>query len=98
MKTLLQMPAAAAVAAVCASRVTIELAPGADQVRITRHAADVAACTAVDHVTMPPTPTPPYSNLDRQLRNQTVGLGGNALFVTEQRGGVVQAGIAYHGP
>ena len=68
------------------------LAPGAEQVKITHKPADVAACTAVGNV------SPNYQKLE-DARNLTVGLGGNALFVTQKSlDAVIISGIAYHCP
>ncbi len=74
-----------------AACVTTALAPGASDVRIVRSAADVAACTAVGNVRQPPD-----HNVD--IRNLTVGVGGNTLFVTEEIIGIVHAGVAYRCP
>ena len=64
------------------------LAPGADQVRVTHNAADVAGCTAVGN--LEPSADP---------RNQAVGLGGNVVFATNRFvGGVVigaYTGVVY---
>jgi hypothetical protein len=56
---------------------TTALAPGAESVRIVRGQADVASCTAVGNVRQPPD-----QNVD--MRNLTVGVGGDTLFVTEE--------------
>jgi len=72
--------------------VPVVLAPGAEQVKTTQKPADVAACTAVGNVS---------PNLQKQddVRNLTVGLGGNALLVTQKSlDGVIISGIAYHCP
>jgi hypothetical protein len=77
--------------------VTTALAPGAADVQIVRNAADVASCTAVGNVRQPPD-----QNVD--MRNLTVGVGGNTLFVTEQGIGIaagdrtIMAGVAYRCP
>jgi hypothetical protein len=73
------------------------LAPGADDVKIVRSAADVAACTAVENFRQQP------GQFD-DPRNVIVGLGGNTLFVTQQTIGIaagprtIVAGVAYHCP
>jgi len=78
----------------CVTVTTTTLAPGAASVRIVRSDADVASCTAVGNVRQPPD-----QNVD--LRNLTVGVGGNTLFVTESvgtpplSGNTVVSGIAY---
>ena len=80
----------------CATTVT--LAPGADKVRVTSNAKDLTACTAVGNVRMPPSSPrygPFYANPIDELRNQTVGLGGNTLFVTSDATG---EGVAYRCP
>lgn len=98
MKTIFWILPLAAVGALSTGCTTVALAPGADQVRITHNAADVASCKAVGNVDVPPdTPTPTPDNLERQLRNLTVGLGGNAVFVTVSQGIVLQ-GVAYRCP
>jgi hypothetical protein len=56
----------------------IPLAPGADQVRITRNAADVEGCTPVGNIDR----TDPNSDVHGQMQNQAVGLGGNVVFET----------------
>jgi hypothetical protein len=76
--------------------VTTALAPGAADVQIVRSAADVASCTAVGNVRQPP-------DLNADMRNLTVGVGGNTLFVTEessrlQASSLIRAGVAYRCP
>ncbi len=71
--------------------VTTTLAPGAADVRIARSEAEIASCTAVGNVRQPPD-----QNVD--MRNLTVGVGGNTLFVTETVMGTVMAGVAYRCP
>lgn len=73
---------------------TTSLAPGAAAVRIVRSEADVASCTAAGNVRQPPD-----GYVD--IRNLTVGVGGNTLFVTQETksrvdsGDYIQAGVAY---
>jgi hypothetical protein len=68
---------------------TTALAPGAAAVRIVRSEADVASCTAVGNVRQPPDQV-----LD--MRNLTVGVGGDTLFVTDGlSNGYIAAGVAY---
>jgi hypothetical protein len=68
---------------------TTALAPGAASVRIVRTATDVVSCKVVGNVAQPP-----YNVVD--LRNLTIGLGGDTLFVTDGlSNGYVSAGIAY---
>jgi hypothetical protein len=69
--------------------VTTALAPGAASVRIVRSEADVASCTAVGNVRQPP-------DQDVDMRNLTVGVGGDTLFVTEGLSNdYIKAGVAY---
>jgi hypothetical protein len=82
---------AIAAAALTVGCVTTALAPGAAQVRIVRNAADVSACTVVGNVT-------PNQKMPEDLRNLTVGLGGNTLFVTTESLGGIANGIAYRCP
>jgi hypothetical protein len=84
-------PIAAATALMLSGCVTptTALAPGAAAVRIVRSEADVASCTAVGNVRQPPD-----QNVD--MRNLTVGVGGDTLFVTEGlSNGYIAAGVAY---
>lgn len=85
---------AAATLLLLAGCMTTALAPGAADVKIVQNAADVASCTAVGNVRQPP-------DQFVDMRNLTVGVGGNTLFVTEQ-GAVgakrIVAGVAYHCP
>jgi hypothetical protein len=91
MRSTLLSTAVAAIVVFVAGCVTTALAPGADQVRIIRRAADVATCTAVGNVA-------PDSRKLEDARNLTVGLGGNALFVTSEAFGDIGSGVAYHCP
>ena len=69
--------------------VTTTLAPGAESVRLVKNQADVASCKPMGNVRRPAD-----DNVD--IRNLTVGLGGDTLFVTEDvLGSFVKAGIAY---
>jgi hypothetical protein len=81
-----------ALAAGCA---TVVLVPGADKVRLTNTAADIAACHAVGSVSTPLTVDP--SQYLGVLRNQAVGLGANAVFLTDSGGGT-ESGVAYRCP
>lgn len=74
---------------------TVALAPGADKVRVTSNSQDVASCTAVGNVRVPPNAQSTVTNPIDDLRNQTLGLGGNTTFVTSAELG---EGIAYHCP
>jgi hypothetical protein len=70
---------------------TTALAPGAADVQIDRSATAVSSCTAVGNVRQSP-------DLTADMRNLTVGVGGNTLFVTEESSGFVKAGVAYRCP
>jgi Domain of unknown function (DUF4156) len=78
----------------------VSLAPGADKVRITKTAADVSSCTAVGNVRVPQDSNgqPNIANADAEVRNQPLGLGGNAVFVTSSSLGVPVEGVAYRCP
>jgi hypothetical protein len=75
----------------------VSLAPGADKMRVTKNASDVATCRAVGNITVPLNAQGQVdiANADAELRNQTVGLGGNTAFVTSSPLGVPVQGIAY---
>ena len=76
-----------ALASGCATN--FAFAPGAEQVQVVRNPAGVASCTAVGNV----------DGERGDVRNLTVGLGGNTLFVTaEQMGYWVRSGVAYRCP
>jgi len=66
-------------------------APGADRVQLIRNPADVAPCTAVGNVDW-------WQRGHPDVRNLTVGLGGNAIFVTSEQNGFVLTGVAYRCP
>lgn len=76
----------------------VTLAPGADQVKMTKIPQDVASCKAVGNVLVPTTPegNVDLANAERQFRNQVVGLGGNTGLVTFGPLGAPSQGIAYH--
>jgi hypothetical protein len=63
----------------CATGVT--LAPGADQIKVTRVPTDVASCLPVGNVEGN-NGSGLTSDGIRQMQNQTVGVGGNAVLVT----------------
>jgi hypothetical protein len=71
---------------------TVTLAPGADQIKVTKVPADVAACVAVGNVDGN-NGSGLTSDGIRQLQNQTVGVGGNAVLITSELS--PQKGIAY---
>jgi hypothetical protein len=70
----------------------VPLAPGADQVKITRNAADVAACTAVGNIDSRMTGIP--SQIPPQMQNQAIGLGGNVVLDTSVVG-TTTTGVIY---
>jgi len=70
----------------------VALAPGADQIKVTRMPSDVASCAAVGNVDGQ-NGSGLTSDGIRQLQNQTVGVGGNTVFVTSDL--PPQKGIAY---
>jgi Domain of unknown function (DUF4156) len=84
-----------------ASCVSTKLLPGAAQVKITRIQADVANCRKLGTVTMHGLDTNSNVVVD-QLRNETVNLGGNTIFVLDDRvftlSGVPESGAAYQCP
>ena len=77
---------------------TFRLAPGADQVRVTNQAADVRECTPVGNIKIPDDQIALFSNQLNLARNQAIGFGGNAAFVTEGTLRNPTAGIAYRCP
>ncbi len=74
--------------------ITVAVAPGAEKVKITTNAGDVASCKAVGNVTSRPMGAA-ATNAD--LQNKTFGLGGNAVFITATVGDLVE-GVAYTCP
>jgi hypothetical protein len=70
------------------------LAPGAAQVRVTNVAADVAGCAPVGNIQVPRD----AGHALGQLKNQTIGFGGNAALVTDGTLDFPNVGIAYHCP
>lgn len=73
--------------------VSVPLAPGADQVKITRNAADVTGCVAVGNIDghIRGDLDPDFTG--NQMRNQAVGLGGNVVFDTTVLG--TASGVIY---
>jgi hypothetical protein len=69
------------------------LAPGADQVRITKNPADVAGCKAVGNVSIGPRDY--LMSSEAYLRNRVVGLDGNTLFLVISTEGVDASGTPY---
>ena len=83
-----------------ASCTPVVLAPGAEQVRVTNVAGDVVDCAPVGNLRVPKDANGvvDFVHALGQLKNQTVGLGGNLAFVTEGTPSVPAAGVAYHCP
>src|SRR5579859_3401258 len=76
---------------------TVPVVPGADRVKITQNAADVASCTPVGNIDSGIVPGPDYFTA-KQMRNQAVGLGGNVVFDTtvgSLAGGAKRSGVIY---
>ena len=75
----------------------VTLAPGADKVRITQNPADVSSCSAVGNIKAPRGAQGQVDILDAdtELRNQTIGLGGNTAFETSA---LLGEGVAYRCP
>ncbi len=90
MKWIFGVVATVAIGGVVSGCATLALAPGADQIKQTQLATDVAECRAVGNVK---SEAPPL-DLDTDVRNKTLGLGGNVLFVTSKFGPPSE-GVAY---
>lgn len=69
------------------------LAPGADRVKLTHNASEVAGCKVVGNVSGWTVVGDNRYNYEEQLRNQTVGLDGNTVFLT-----TTGEGVAYRCP
>ncbi len=69
----------------------LALAPGAEKVKITKNAGDVASCKVVGNVNSRPLG---LKATNATLQNQALGLGGNTVFVTGANA-VSVAGVAY---
>jgi len=100
----MRIPRSAAVAGatllVMSGCVTVTLAPGADRVHVTTLPSDVSNCVAVGNLkaTRGADGAVDGANAAAEIRNQTVGLGGNAAFVSAGSVGVPLEGIAYRCP
>jgi hypothetical protein len=94
MTTNWRLTAIAVIGLGTAGCVTVALAPGAEKVKITRIASDVATCKAVGNVK---SPLIGYEAINATLQNQALGLGGNTIFVTGTAAESV-AGVAYSCP
>jgi hypothetical protein len=79
--------------------VTERAVPGADAIRLTRVAADVANCTAVGNVKASTGENGPVVGDEVKFRNQVIGFGGNRGFVTVDGAyGSPAEGVAYRCP
>jgi hypothetical protein len=94
MTTKWRLAAIAAIGLATTGCVTVALAPGAEKVKITKNASDVASCKAVGNVK---SPLIGYDAINATLQNQTLGLGGNTVFVTGTAA-ESEAGVAYSCP
>jgi hypothetical protein len=81
---------AASLLSACAAPVA--LAPGADKVQLTNDAGKVASCTPVGNIAVPNVAS---EDSFAELRNHTIGLGGNTVFITSTQYGT---GVAYRCP
>lgn len=100
MRSCARLTASVWIAIVTSGCVMTTPAPGADTVKITRHAADVAGCAPAGNIKVPRNSDGlvDIANAATQFRNEAVGLGGNVALVTEGALGVPSAGIAYRCP
>jgi hypothetical protein len=82
------------------SSIPVALAPGAEQVRVTNVAGDVADCAPVGNLQVQWTSEGMLAGGTRivQIRNQTIGFAGNAAFVTDGDLAYPEAGVAYRCP
>jgi hypothetical protein len=94
MTTNWRLTAIAVIGLGTAGCVTVARAPGAEKVKITKEAGDVASCKAVGNVK---SPLIGYDATNATLQNQALGLGGNTVFVTGAAAESV-AGVAYSCP
>jgi hypothetical protein len=94
MKIILRFTAVLAFGAATAGCTTVALAPGAERVRVTTNAAEVASCKGVGSVK-----ALSGSAFDGEatIRNQALGLGANTIFVTRYVSGS-EEGVAYNCP
>ena len=76
---------------------TVTPAPGSDKVHVTRNPTDVAACKPVGNIAVPKLDngTVDMATAATELRNRTIGLGGNTALVTSGFVSVPVEGIAY---
>ncbi len=96
MKLAIYIAAIVAAGAALSGCALVVLQPGADHVKITRTAADVAGCKALGEIA-----SHGYSLADsqRDLKNQSLGLGGNfvlvATLITDREGVTDTEAVAY---
>jgi hypothetical protein len=84
---VLRFALATVVVMISSCNATMALAPGADRVKLTHNATDVAGCKAVGNVSWVPDRDDPRF-FETLLRNRTVGLDGNTVFLTTSIEGV----------
>ena len=84
----------------CGMTGCVSLSPGADKVRLTRDASDVATCTAVGNVRVPVDVNRQVdiANASTLFRNRVVALGGNTGFVMDGPVNIPVGGVAYSCP
>jgi hypothetical protein len=90
MKWIVGAMTVVAIGGVVSGCATLVLAPGAEQIKVTQLATDVEGCRAVGNVTS----KAGVPDLDTEIRNKTLGFGGNVLFVTSKFGPASE-GVAY---
>jgi hypothetical protein len=91
MRAIRWEPVVVAICAIVTGCATVSLNPGAEQIKVTHNAADVSNCASVGNLTTPPMMmTDP--DAERQLQNETLGLGGNVLLLASS---MSRMGIAY---
>jgi hypothetical protein len=97
MKMTLCVSLLAAAIALCPGCANTPLAPGADKVKITRSADDVASCKPVGNIRLDCENT---INVGTEpiVRNRAIGLGGNTVFVTAGTLGAICGGVVYSCP
>jgi hypothetical protein len=95
MKIIFRIAAVVAFGAATAGCSTVALAPGAEQVRVTSNAADVASCKAAGNVKA--RSSFDSGATDAAIRNQALGLGANTVFFTGYVRGS-EEGVAYNCP
>lgn len=99
MRRLYGLLAAVALAA-ASGCLTVTPAPGADKLRVTSNAADVASCAPVGNIRVSKNDQGlvDAATAPTEFRNQAVGFGANAALVTMSGFGIPVEGIAYRCP